>query len=450
MVKGLGAIIEMANQVLITRFGGVALFGEYNYYVSAAEIICWVFFSGIVKINALHVANGEDVSHFRRGYLLYFAVPVTLVLSMLSAWFSPLLMLSTVAALLYACQMDLSSYCLAMKYYKLSLCGEYLVSRLVILIGVLILIKSAGLSTVTLIFVYTLGYVASIIFFLITRHTVSGVNQVTKGISNKKLIRQYLTFQMTDVANGLINQSPVIIQYAFSGAYQAGVLSVVLVAKKVISFVAGPTAKVYLPEFAKRYHEGDMAGLRKTYREIVLLQLCFVMPICVVMLGASKGLLTVYNSELADYDGYLRFASIIFLVMVIFGPQGNLLSMAGQERVEAVTKWVSLAAMVIVMAVTYGDSLFVMYGIAAQTIVDAFAKLFFIIRLLHGFPLGITDWAKLLLPSAVCLVILKVASLGVWAELALACLLAVALCIVCLASFFGSEIAAKLHGGWRS
>lgn len=449
-VKGIGAVLEILNQVIITRFGGVAMFGEYSFYISAAEIVCWVFFSGIVKINAFYVANGVDISRFRRGYLLYFSVPVTCVLSIISLCFSPLLIISMVAALLYSCQMNLSSYCLAMRRYKLSLFGEYLVSRVVILIGVVALVLMVGLSTVTLACVYALGYAASVIFFLVSRHTVGVVEGVLSETTRRRLPKQYLTFQMTDVANGLINQAPVIIQYAFTGAYQAGVLSVVLVAKKIISFVAGPTSKIYLPEFAKRYYEGDMQGLRKTYREIVLLQLCFVMPICVVLLGAANAVLTVYNPELADYDNYLCFASIVFLVMVLFGPQGNLLSMVGKERVEAVTKWISLAAMVTTMAATFGDPLFVMYGIASQTIVDSLIKLYFIVRLLHGFPLGLADWVKLFLPSAVFLVLLEFASLGTWMELLLACFLAVSLCVLLLFEFFSHEIKEKIRGGRTS
>ena len=115
-----------------------------------------------------------------------------------------------------------------------------------------------------------------------------------------------------------------------------------LVTRKVISFVAGPTAKVYLPEFAHLYGEGDLAGLRRVYSGIVILQMCFVLPICLVMVGASSEILAIYNPVLAEYGSYMQFASFIFFVMVLFGPQGNFLSMTGKEHVEAWMKWAPL------------------------------------------------------------------------------------------------------------
>lgn len=66
LVKALGAVLEIASQVVITRFGGVDLFGHYSFNASIAEIICWVFFSGLVKTNAYWVANGYDLRAWRR------------------------------------------------------------------------------------------------------------------------------------------------------------------------------------------------------------------------------------------------------------------------------------------------------------------------------------------------------------------------------------------------
>ena len=348
------------------------------------------------------------------------------------------------AALGYAFQMDLSSIALGCRKYRVSLLGEYLVSRLVIVAGALVLAWANRLTPMGVTVLYALGYVGSVAFFLIVRSRVRQGNLELSAAQRKMLPRQTLTFQMTDVANGLVNQAPTIVQYLFAGAFQAGVLSVVLVTRKVISFVAGPTAKVYLPEFARLYGEGNSAGLKRVYSDIVILQMCFVLPICLVMVGASSEILSIYNPALAEYGSYMQFASLIFFVMVLFGPQGNFLSMTGKEHVEAWMKWASLAAMVAAMALTFGDPLFVMYGIAAQVLVDSFGKLYFVVRAVGGFPIGIRDALKLGIPFVCALAALCASGLSGVAKLGSACGMACLLCAVLMLSFYGSSIRKRL------
>lgn len=445
VVKALGAVLEIASQVVITRFGGVDLFGHYSFNVSIAEIICWVFFSGLVKTNAYWVANGYDLRGWRRRYFLLYALPVVIILAAsLGLIYSAIAVVAVAAAFGYALQMDFSSISLAFKHYRFFLTGEYVVSRLVILIGVVLLVATGLLNIATVTVLYALGYVASVSFFIAGgKGSEDGLKKLAKS-KERSLVRQTAVFQATDVANGLVNQAPIIIQYAFAGAFQAGVLSVVLVTRKIISFVAGPTAKVYLPEFAKLYGERDYDGLKRVYSDIIILQLCFVLPICLVMVGAPESILAIYNPTLKDYGSYMQFASCIFFLMVLFGPQGNLLSMTGAERIEATTKWVSLVAMVLTMAVTFGDPLFVMYGIAAQVVVDSFGKLWFVSKAVGGFPIGVKDALKLSLPFAICLLIVGLSGFSSIQRLLLAAVLAAVLCAFLIVLFYRDEIVARL------
>lgn len=444
-LKALGAVLEIAGQIVITRLGSVELFGEYSFNVAIAEMVCWVFFSGIVKVNAFYVANGYDLRAWRRKYFLLFVFPVIIVLAAgFGLLWSAAAAVAVLAALGYAFQMNLSSIALGCRKYRVSLLGEYLVSRLVIVAGALVLAWTNRLTPMSVTVLYALGYVGSVAFFLIVRSKVRQGDLELSSAQRKMLPRQTLTFQMTDVANGLVNQAPTIVQYLFAGAFQAGVLSVVLVTRKVISFVAGPTAKVYLPEFARLYGEGDFTGLKRVYSDIVILQMCFVLPICLVMVGASSEILSIYNPALAEYGSYMQFASLIFFVMVLFGPQGNFLSMTGKEHVEAWMKWASLAAMVVAMALTFGDPLFVMYGIAAQVLVDSFGKLYFVMRAVGGFPIGIRDALKLAIPFACALAVLCASGLSGATKLGAACGMACLLCAVLVFAFYGDAIRKRL------
>lgn len=444
LLKAVGAVLEIVSQVVITRFGGVELFGDYSFMVSVAEIVCWLFFSGIVKTNAFWIANGHDLRSWRRKYFLAYALPVIIVLATaLGFAYSALAAVAVLAGLGYALQMDLSSISLAFKRYKFFLTGEYVVSRLVILFGVVVLGLTDYLNQASVVVLYALGYVASVAYFLIGGHgSERGLIQLS-GENERDLAKQTAVFQANDVANGFISQAPTIIQYAFTGAFQAGVLSVLLVTKKIISFVAGPTAKVYLPEFARLYGEGDYDGLRRVYSDIVVLQLCFVLPICLVMMGAASEILTVYNPVLAEYDTYMQLASLIFFVMVLFGPQGNFLSMTGKAHVEALTKWASLLAMVLTMALTFGDPLFVMYGIAAQVFVDSFSKLWFVVRAVGGFPIGWRETVKLGVPFLLFWAFLEIVDCSGILRLLLAMFLACLLCVILIFAFYRHDIKSR-------
>lgn len=440
-LKALGAILEIAGQVVITRYGGVALFGEYSFNVAIAEMVCWVFFSAVVKINAFYVSNDYDLKAWRRRYFLLFALPVIVILAAgFGLFWSAAAAVAVFAALGYAFQMNLSSIALGCRKYGVSLIGEYLVSRLMIIVGALGLVWVDFLNPMSVTVLYALGYVGSVGFFLIVRsHSKQGNLELSLN-QKAMLAKQTITFQLTDVANGLVNQAPTIVQYMFAGASQAGVLSVVLVARKVISFVAGPTAKVYLPEFARLYGDGDFAGLRRVYSDIVILQMCFVLPICLVMIAASSEILAIYNPVLTAYGSYMQFASLIFFVMVLFGPQGNFLSMTGKEHIEAWMKWASLAVMIAVMVLTFGDPLFVMYGIAAQVLVDSFGKLYFVAKAVGGFPIDLRSALKLGVPFACALAALCVSGLsGAW-RLGVAVGVACLLCAVLLFEFYGNVI----------
>lgn len=444
LVKGLGALFEIVAQVLIARFGSVTLFGEYNFYVSISEIVCWLFFSGIVKLNAYYIANGRDVSRFRKMFWLVFALPIVVVLAIAGLAYSVLFAIVVLGAYCYGMQLNLSSMFLACRRCKVSLFGEYLVSRVVLLAGVIVLILLDSLGVAQLVLTYVIGFAASVLFFVAKKRHLRLPCIDADALKTGEILRKQVRFQLTDVANGFINQAPVIVQYLFAGAFQAGVLSVVLVTRRVISFIAGPTAKVYLPEFARYHGEGDVLGLRKTYREIVLLQMCFILPIGLVVIGAPDAILSIYNHDLVEYGLWMRAAAFVFMVMVLFGPQGNLLSMVGREGVEMWSKWVSLIAMIAVMAMTFGDPMFVFYGISVQVVVDALTKLVFLVRVLEGFPIGVADWLRLGLPFFALTAFAAWIPLDPMSRLVLSCILAIALCTILVFTFFRSAVAARL------
>lgn len=60
ILKGLGAVLEVLLQVMITRMLGLAGYGTYSTWVSAADLVYWVLFSGITKCNTFYLSNKEQ------------------------------------------------------------------------------------------------------------------------------------------------------------------------------------------------------------------------------------------------------------------------------------------------------------------------------------------------------------------------------------------------------
>ena len=56
MLKGIGALLEVLLQILITGHLEVDGYGTYSAWINSADLIFWVLFSGIVKCGLMLLA----------------------------------------------------------------------------------------------------------------------------------------------------------------------------------------------------------------------------------------------------------------------------------------------------------------------------------------------------------------------------------------------------------
>ena len=71
VLKGIGAVLEVLLQILITRKLGVAEYGLYSTWINAADLIFWIFFSGLVKCNTFYISDkNTSIKKFRWKYYL--------------------------------------------------------------------------------------------------------------------------------------------------------------------------------------------------------------------------------------------------------------------------------------------------------------------------------------------------------------------------------------------
>ena len=148
--------------------------------------------------------------------------------------------------------MDQSSTLLARGIYHTSLIGEYILGRLFLLLGVCFLGFTGHLDLGKTIVLYLVQYVL-VFFFFLYRSMKCGAKSNKKDISDTVSIPKLLQYQRSDILQAMIGQLPVILQYFFVGAFEAGIVSIVLLVKKLINFVSGPTSKIFLPEFSRLY-----------------------------------------------------------------------------------------------------------------------------------------------------------------------------------------------------
>ena len=192
----------------------------------------------------------------------------------------------------------------------------------------------------------------------------------------------------------MIGQMPIVLQYFFGGAFEAGVVSIVMLVKKLVNFISGPTAKIFLPEFSKFYHEGKKEKIRDSFESIMRMQMLFVSPMAVVLIGFPDVILGILAKELLVYKNLFVLCSVVFLVAATLGPCGGLMQMTDNEKKDNDYREIAMVIMLLVMVLFSKDSLFVLYGLCIQTVIEAGGKYFFVCRWMEQAPVTMKQYIK--------------------------------------------------------
>lgn len=391
VLKGLGAVLEILLQIVITAHLGVSGYGTYSAWINFADLLFWVFFSGIVKCNTFYLSGRETtIRGFKKRYLLGYALPVLTAAAVIGAFSGRSAMLAAVPVitLLELLVMDRSSTLITRGRSSVSLIGEYVLGRLTLVLGTAALGRAGVLGLPALLGLYVLQYLIVIGFFLLKQ----GRGRVYEDISAEVSLQKWGAYQRSDLMHAMIEQMPVVMQYFFSGAFEAGVVSVVLLVKKLINFISGPTAKIFLPEFSRLYHAGEHDRIRGVYGSIMRIQMLVVGPLAVVLLAFPRVILGILAEELVSYDWLFMGCSVIFLLVATLGPCGGILQMTGNEKMDNRIRLYALVLMAAVMVLTARDAYFVLYGLCVQVAAEAAAKYVYICRWMKRAPTGLGSY----------------------------------------------------------
>lgn len=398
ILKGLGAMLEILLQILITGSLEVSGYGAYSAWINSADLIFWVCFSGLVKCNTFYLSGGETtVQTFKKKYFLRYALPVLGAAVVLCLTRNPLAAFVPVITMLELLVMDRSSTLITRGQSVTSLVGEYVLGRLLLVIGVAVLGILDILSHTALLVLYVLQYCAVIAFFLLRQGSGKGYRDISHEVSLKK----WGAYQRSDLMHSMIEQMPVVAEFFASGAFDAGVVSVVLLVKKLINFISGPTAKIFLPEFSRLYHSGEQGRIRMVYSSIMRIQMLVVGPLAVVLLGFPRVILGILARDLVQYDWLFMGCSLIFLLVATLGPCGGILQMTGSEKTDNRIRVCALACMAVVVFLTRSGKYAVLYGLCIEVAVEASVKYCYICRWMKASPTGLGTYVKWwLLPTA--------------------------------------------------
>ena len=393
VLKGMGAILEILLQILITGELGVSGYGMYSAWINAADLIFWVGFSGLVKCNTFYLAEKNTcIRIFKCKYYTRYAIPILVIIGFFACAFKGNVSLCIVPLIagMELLVMDNSSSLIARGNAVTSLIGEYVLGRLLLVLGVLILRQGTDWNVYALFVLYIVQYMIVLLFFgYRTRKKHNVYADISQTVSRKK----WAAYQQSDLMHAMIEQMPVVLQYLFSGAFEAGVVSIVLLVKKLINFISGPTAKVFLPEFSRLYHAGENEKIRDCYASIMKIEMLAVGPLAVVLLGYPTVVLKILADELVGYKSLFMICAVIFLLTATMGPCGGILQMTGNEKMDNRCREGALVGMLIIMFLTHKDSYFVLYGLCGEVALEAMAKYVYICYWMKKAPVS---WRKYL------------------------------------------------------
>lgn len=394
IVKCFGAVMEIGSQALISQLWSIETYGTYAFFISLADGIYSLLFSGIIKFNNYYIPRGMDIGIFTKKYYLRYALPVCAVGIAVCLYTRDHTTLCAIGAgFACLCAMDVSSRMMSFGRFKRALIGEYCIGRSFVVIAILVF-SFSGMKHVWILYViYGLQFCAALTFYRISSGRTP-CPPLTKAMDGDALPK-YVIFQTSEIAHTIILQTSVIVQYLFGGAYQTALISIVLLVRKLINFISGPTSKLYQPEFSKKYAANDKKGLARIYAQITRIQMCVMMPVFTLLIARPETLLSIFNAELIAYGWLVRVTSFVFLTIIAFGPTYSFLPMTGNEKIDSFINWTSVMIMYLTMFLFRGSQYFVVIGFCAQIIYMNVFKLAVFINYLKCLPMPLKNYIQI-------------------------------------------------------
>lgn len=361
------------------------------------EILYFSFFSGMTKLNIYYGAQKIDIIEFKKRYIIRFVLPIVLVTTIfLYNSYSVNGILSSIILIGFITYMDMSSWLLSQKMYFVSQIGEYFIGRIFIFVSIIFLLfNKIDIDITKLLIVYLMQALIIVSFFsyILYKNFNISIKVIPKGVVD---IKKLINFQESDFFLGIISYMPVLIQYFSLEAFNTGILAIYLTFNKVITFVSGPTAKVFLPRFSQYYMKGRIEDICRDFEQITKIQYIYLSLVSIICLYNLSYILSQIG-EFSIFINPLLLLIVLCIISTSLGPMGGLLQMIGCDGVEKKIKFISLLSFVIVLYITYGNQFFIFYGLMTQISIETLSYLIIIIIKIGKYPVVLSHYFQFIL-----------------------------------------------------
>ena len=167
-VKAFAALIEIAIQMMLTNYVGMAGYGDYTFFVSIIEGSYYFLFAGSIKINTFYLSVPTlKLDGFKKTYIVHYAAPVFMViLAVLTVTKGVYGFGTAIILLVYFLAYDRSSIFFSRGFQLPALLGEYVIGRLTMLIGLFVCLKMDRVDGLVLLGLYGIQFLAMLIWFV--------------------------------------------------------------------------------------------------------------------------------------------------------------------------------------------------------------------------------------------------------------------------------------------
>lgn len=240
-------------------------------------------------------------------------------------------------------------------------------------IGIAILGASAGVRGATWAQLSAMIITAALGLLLFWR-AAPELHGVRGTFSTKRLFDNGLTMFTITMMNTLLQWSPNLILGCFVPASEVGVFALASRTAALVSFAVTAVNWMAAPLVAAHHERDDFQALEATVRHAVVLMTALGVPLTVILFTVPDWVMSIFGEQFRHGDSILEILTLGYLVSILCGPVGIVLTMTGHEKIQRNISLAALGAscgLGVILSPLYGAqgmAVSVMSGMAIQNI----------------------------------------------------------------------------------
>lgn len=386
-MRGFGAVLALALNVLLARLLGVREYGRYMTWLSMGLVLGGLAVRGVNQVLTRELAGGAHADRNQRRMLRRWAAGrvsrgAALLAVVYLAWVLILQSKLSFETLPWSAVLagigivGLFAFCVieagAINGFSASLRSQALLlvvrnGGTLVLLGLLYWLLAGPYRAAQALWLQTGGYAIALLvgaYWLrgLARHKLDNeaASRVAPTGSNA-LTRDWTVssrhFLLVTIAAVLVNRVDVVLVSALSGAEVAGVYTAGARLAQVALIVALAVNVVLSPRIARAYKRGDHAEIRRLFRS----GLVFAVPIAVievlVAVGLASPIVGVFGASYAAAAAPFTWVTVAYALWAVAAPGYALFAMTGLEKTVAMLSWLVLivnVGMMVLLVPHYG------------------------------------------------------------------------------------------------